>query len=556
MPPLTLLFIHSWASFYAIAAALAAPGIVSSSWRCSAAAVRFLRCDPVVYYQMAEFDILTRQTTFASELQQAIPLDMSGQLELADVDSLGHAAIRAYTAYKNPIFLNIANQTWTYARDHTISAEAIAAGSLPAKDVVLAKTCQDATMLGGTFINNNLMDSTVTGSASAVSALLAEATSSPTYLTAASDSLHFIQSHLSSQTCTGLMMEGLATLAAITNTASTKSLLENIITATLTNAQWQTEVGIIAQGELRMGDQYIVRGITAAYGKKVISPELRTYVHDYLGVQFNAVIDLATSNGNNIYAGCWTGPPSASISQLNQTSAISTLLSAISLDHIDPTSTIPAAPSQRISTSIGPTASSISFHPTNPSSSVLTGPDTSLNPTSTATSPSVTSTAHRRKSPESKSTIIGAVVGSVVLVALGVGICFLLRRRARTIQRISSMATVTAFTRRATDIVSSPPTSGHKSGRPMSTVTIHRAPDVDPPIQSPTNDVTASADGHGSPDGRTSGLPATPLIQLPIIQFPAITELLRLLTVGINERLPAQHLDEERPPPEYSTREN
>ncbi|KAJ6554817.1 hypothetical protein B0H19DRAFT_1263113 [Mycena capillaripes] len=44
----------------------------------------------------------------------------------------------------------------------------------------------------------------------------------------------------------------------------------------------------------------------AANARNTTSPDLRPYLHN-----FNAVIDLATSDGNDIYAGTWIGHPSA-----------------------------------------------------------------------------------------------------------------------------------------------------------------------------------------------------------------------------------------------------
>ncbi|KAJ6589478.1 hypothetical protein B0H19DRAFT_922306, partial [Mycena capillaripes] len=165
----------------------------------------------------------------------------------------GHAAIRAYTAYNNPAFLDLAKQAWEFARTYTISADNIAASSLPGKNFSLATNCQGgevlshhssivaeqqsniATMLGGTF---NVIP---------LSAFLAEATFTPTYLDAALDSLDFISAHLitqyliqngivasqgtpceldgaSNSSSTGLVIQGLAVLCSIRSNPSTQAL--------------------------------------------------------------------------------------------------------------------------------------------------------------------------------------------------------------------------------------------------------------------------------------------------------------------------------------------
>jgi hypothetical protein len=85
-------------------------------------------------------------------------------------------------------------------------------------------------------------------------------------------------------------------------------------------------------------------------------------------LQYNALLDLSTSRGTDIYSGQWTGPPSAVISGENQTVALSLLVNAISLtddDDQSPTSSLNQSPT---STSLSP--SSVSF-PSPPSSHAL-----------------------------------------------------------------------------------------------------------------------------------------------------------------------------------------
>ncbi|KAJ6554819.1 hypothetical protein B0H19DRAFT_1154554 [Mycena capillaripes] len=186
-----------------------------------------------------------------------------------------------------------------------------------------------------------------------LSAFLAEVTFFPMYLDAALDSLDFISAHLTTQSLiqngisasqdtpcvldditnsfsTGLMLQGLAVLNSIRTNASTQALqvhidrlifldveglfyrrLDNMIEATMSNTERQTSDGIIAQGSgylLKQGHKFSMRGLVAAYTRNSTSPDLRPYLHGDIGVQLNAVIDLATSGGNDIYAGTWIGP--------------------------------------------------------------------------------------------------------------------------------------------------------------------------------------------------------------------------------------------------------
>ncbi|KAJ7117073.1 hypothetical protein C8R44DRAFT_592064, partial [Mycena epipterygia] len=194
-----------------------------------------------------------------------------------------------------------------------------------------------------------------------LSALLAEATSDPMYLEAAEQSTDFIHAHLfniqnvvldsisgrANDSCalasfiepynSGLMIEGLAILASITQNASTQALLGTIIEAAMVNNAWQGSDGIIVNTEtilkVPVGDLNMVRGLGAAYSRNSITPALRVYIEAYLAVQFNAVIDLATSGDSNIYGAAWSGPPSSVFGGSNQTGAISVLLSAITLQN-------------------------------------------------------------------------------------------------------------------------------------------------------------------------------------------------------------------------------
>ncbi|KAJ7917751.1 hypothetical protein B0H13DRAFT_1870053 [Mycena leptocephala] len=193
-------------------------------------------CDLSPARDSNDFDGLTNQTMYEDSLLGFIMAATKSLQDPVKPKSVGHAAIRAYTAYKNPAFLELANQSWI---------EDIASASVSGKDFPLQLSCQGATMVGGTFETTNSTSPTIAGFAS-FSALLAEATSSPIYMDAAFDSAEFIIAHLSTQNLvqsgisaalkdacaldnapnssnTGLMIEGLAVLYSITNNASTQA---------------------------------------------------------------------------------------------------------------------------------------------------------------------------------------------------------------------------------------------------------------------------------------------------------------------------------------------
>ncbi|KAJ7302405.1 hypothetical protein DFH08DRAFT_945631 [Mycena albidolilacea] len=81
------------------------------------------------------------------------------------------------------------------------------------------------------------------------------------------------------------------------------------------------------------GDLNLVQGLAAAYARNVTSVDMHAYIGHYLAVQFNAVVDLATVGGTNIYGSSWVGPPSTTYLGQDQTSALSALIAALVVSH-------------------------------------------------------------------------------------------------------------------------------------------------------------------------------------------------------------------------------
>ncbi|KAJ6534570.1 hypothetical protein B0H10DRAFT_1859243, partial [Mycena sp. CBHHK59/15] len=103
-----------------------------------------------VFYEMSEYDIVTNQTTYEDTL---LPLHAAAAKSVEDPSSksMGHAAVRAYQAYKNPVFLQYANQSWQLARAYALSQDDLLAGTLSGKDFTVQATCQGLSLAGGTF---------------------------------------------------------------------------------------------------------------------------------------------------------------------------------------------------------------------------------------------------------------------------------------------------------------------------------------------------------------------------------------------------------------------
>ncbi|KAK0237379.1 hypothetical protein EDD85DRAFT_1008566 [Armillaria nabsnona] len=339
-----------------------------------------------LYAQMAEFDRLTNQTTYKQTLKQCFVLAESispkflTTKSIADGLNYGYAAARAYHTYQDPNFLDLAVTSWTTARRYTISKKQAVSGTIDVKQSKLSPLCQGTTLMGGTYFSTDPTDAYIFSMASSVSALLAEATANQTYLDAAIESANFIQSHLLdpsdtvmaflssniSQYCTmdtsvyspntGIFVEGLVILTDITRNKSTEALLRSIIIAVITNTSWQELDGILTVAS--DGGLYIVRALAALYERNTTTSNLREYIKEYIGVQYNAVIEKATFGGSNIYGIPWTGPPRTVFSIKNQTVAVSALLSGIQLLNNQPSSKSSDSPTtDGIPASGSPTAS-------------------------------------------------------------------------------------------------------------------------------------------------------------------------------------------------------
>ncbi|PBK61076.1 hypothetical protein ARMSODRAFT_1089927 [Armillaria solidipes] len=377
------------------------------------------------YAQIPEFDRLTNQTTYKDTLKNYFKLAESVKPGFLDDKNYGYAAARAYTVYGDQYFLDIAQTSWTSARRYTISPEQAASGTIETKQFNLTSSC-NATLAGGTYLSTDPNDSSLDSLASGVSALLAEATFNQMYIDAAIESANFIQSNLLTQSnivwgtiesssnqtssCSlipvvtphgsGSFIEGLVILVGIPHNISMESLLRSVISAVTTDLMWQGADGVYYC--LDSGGHYIVRGLASLYERNTTSSDLREYIKEYIGVQYNAVIELArSSNASAIYGLAWTGPPGTSFDGVLQLSALTVLLGAIQL--VD-----------------GPSSNSSA-------SSVIPTSSVSVSPPPQSSSGSAVASSAKK---DSARIIAGSVVGGIVLLAaLIVGTLFLRKLR-------------------------------------------------------------------------------------------------------------------------------
>ncbi|KAK7041628.1 hypothetical protein VNI00_009223 [Paramarasmius palmivorus] len=320
---------------------------------------------------ISDMDLLTSQTN-----KMGLALDFIKRYPTADIllrafnmkesafDTLlfGYAAMQAYTAYQRPQFLKAASDSWNHARNYALLTEDIKSG---ARDRLLnynylQSSCQGETMAGGVGDGGAVCEAV-----RRLSAMLFEASSNETYKDAAIQSENFIRKQLyrnqglilyqkNNQNCkvvtndfaiqsAGFWIQGLSIWASISGDSSLTSLLSTqilrlkesvlaVTTQTTTEMSWQREDGIQVNDNPPTWNSYLICGLRTAYIRLNSSnTDLKSYIQGYIGVQYNALLDLATRDQSNIYTGSWAGPPSSALEKENQISASEVLISGIPL---------------------------------------------------------------------------------------------------------------------------------------------------------------------------------------------------------------------------------
>ncbi|KAJ7277251.1 hypothetical protein C8J57DRAFT_1504074 [Mycena rebaudengoi] len=221
-----------------------------------------------------------------------------------------------------------------------------------------------------------------------------------------------------------VVIEGLSILFesfSITKKASIQLLLNDLITV-IPHTTWPQIDGILNNDDHDFVPGDWITGLGVAYVRNVTSPELRDWMKAYIGVQFNAVIDLA-ANGTNIYGYVWKGPPSSTFDGGAQTDAIRVLLSAVSFENDSQASS--------------PTPSSTRAILPSPSSRAVSGRSSTTGP------------------------IVGGVIGGIALLSCIILVFWMVRRRQ--LWRAQEGPFLRPLSRQKTKLNAaavSPPTSG------------------------------------------------------------------------------------------------
>ncbi|KII85643.1 hypothetical protein PLICRDRAFT_178686 [Plicaturopsis crispa FD-325 SS-3] len=269
------------------------------------------------------------------------------------------AAVYANRAYSDGTLLAHAEATWDHVTGYVITADEASSGSQPNKGFTIASTCDGATMAGGVFwrptSDDTSVNSITTGLYVALSAYLAEVTGDSKYTNAAILSATWIKAHnlnsdylvldtVNAQDCSkspatelftynsGKYVEGLSVLAAVTGDSQWTDLLVNIVAASVKSTVWEGANGIITEGSDTTANNdgvgfkaVFIRGLHEAYNRSSNS-DLRTLIHSYIDVQYNALLELA-ANGSS-YSANWSGPAQA-FTTWGQLAALDVLTSAI-----------------------------------------------------------------------------------------------------------------------------------------------------------------------------------------------------------------------------------
>uniref|UniRef100_A0A0W0EYH1 Glycoside hydrolase family 76 protein n=1 Tax=Moniliophthora roreri TaxID=221103 RepID=A0A0W0EYH1_MONRR len=290
----------------------------------------------------------------------------------------GYAAVRAYTAYGNEEFLDFAVRAWEFERNNTVSISDV---PLPLQNSSFKelydayRQCDNCEMPPLPQLMSNLTDhislsgqfgwrtdGTMASSDNGLSSLLAEITGNNTFLEAAMESEEFILSQLyddGSLLKWGISMDennpcqlatkedvdpwnagyAIAGLAIMSSTypanetirqkrvSGSSSLrlspsdwiyrLTNTILAATSFLAWHDGQGVMASVE-KAGDMDLISGLFTAHTRDAVDSGLSSYLQGYLAVQYNAILDLATNNGTDIYGLAWIGPPPIEYSAQDQ----------------------------------------------------------------------------------------------------------------------------------------------------------------------------------------------------------------------------------------------
>ncbi|KAJ7173421.1 endo-1,6-alpha-mannosidase [Mycena filopes] len=294
-----------------------------------------------VWSVLANQDHLAGTTTNKALVVKNLNLVFSRWAHYDKFQWWAQAALYGHRAYGDATLLAHAVDVWTHVTRYVITAAEANARKQPNKAFAIKSTCNGATMAGGVFWRPTTTDKSVnsitTGLYITLSAFLAEYTKNATYTSAAIRSANWIKAHnlnadhlvldtVNAFDCStspaswlftynsGKYIEGLSVLAAVTGDSQWSTLMINVLNAAVKTTRWEGSDGIITEGSNTAANgnaagfkAIFIRGLGEAWARHPNNAALRTLIHSYGDVQYNALLDLAATG--NTYSSKWHGPP-------------------------------------------------------------------------------------------------------------------------------------------------------------------------------------------------------------------------------------------------------
>ncbi|KAL0570391.1 hypothetical protein V5O48_011567 [Marasmius crinis-equi] len=191
----------------------------------------------------------------------------------------------------------------------------------------------------------------------------------------------------------GIWIDALAAFSTVADESSRpdNQLISKSYVAAMTASNWHSADGILRMldedGKTYHADANMPRGLSMLY-QRTDNAQFKSDIEKYLAVQYNAILELGTTNGSDIYSFDWIGPAPSTFTSDGQVTALGVLVPVIALPDIH-------SPS-----------------------------DSNSTPNPTPSSPS------SNKTPVGG--IVGGVVGGILVLAALTGLCLVRRHRKKT----------------------------------------------------------------------------------------------------------------------------
>ncbi|KAK7026526.1 hypothetical protein VNI00_015607 [Paramarasmius palmivorus] len=307
--------------------------------------------ESALYSEMADFDILTNKTQFRDRLLSILGETNDDNDPFLSDKSYCYAALRAYTAYKNPLFLQRAGLAWDWASRYTLNDDE---NQNISRNFSIPQQCFNRDLNGGTFNKADGVNDSILGKSTLwsllVSSIFADVNrSNQTYLDSAQRAFSFIQNQLITndfivqdgidvKSCNitnhtvpgnpGLTIEGATTLSLLQPADSAvNDSLTKLVSSAILNPEWHSVTGVLKSGGGSYADNQaagsMVRALSVWYST-ASATALKNVVEGYISVQYNTVIGKAKDPQS--------GPPSDNYKFNAQASAITVLLAGIRLN--------------------------------------------------------------------------------------------------------------------------------------------------------------------------------------------------------------------------------